>query len=53
MVEARFGVDVGADEVDWQDESEEVPGEAEVAAMRTGDQVYRVFESFEDDAALE
>lgn len=39
MVKAGLGVVGGADAVDWQDEPQEVSGEEEVAAVRTGNQV--------------
>ena len=42
MAAAGLGVvwgSAGADSVDWQDEPQEVPGEEEVAALRTGNQV--------------
>ena len=39
MVKAGLGVVGGADSVDWQDEPQEVSGEEEVAAVRTGNQV--------------
>ena len=41
MVKAGLGVVGGADSVDWQDEPQEVSGEEEVAAVRTGNQVDR------------
>ena len=40
MAAAGLGLVGGAaDSVDWQDEPQEVPGEEEVAAVRTGNQV--------------
>ena len=40
MAAAGLGLVGGAaDSVDWQDKPQEVPGEAEVATLRTGNQV--------------